>query len=248
MYLDLLVLAVLLFPIWGVTAMIGKKAKPFSAIGMGAVFAGAGALIVMIGASSSGTSFSDMVDAYIKETVKILTGSAEYIAMLGEMGVKATEAESYLTMTYQTVAQLLPAMVLIVGAVVAYIEYNIIVRIRYRKVNGYKPLAYVRNFSLKSEDVLGWFFIYCIGYLLHIAGVAEAQAAVVNINILIEMVISLQGISFVMLIGHIKKAPKVLIIGIVAIGWMIPAGKTVLFVIGMIDLVFNLRSKLPQVK
>lgn len=248
MYLDLIVLAVLLFPVWGVTAMINKKAKPFYAVGIGAVFAGAGALTVMMVAVSSGVSISDAINNYIEETVKILINNPQYMDMLNEMGVKTADASGYLTKTYEAVAQILPALIFIVAGIVSYIEYNLIVKLRYRKKDGYKPLAYIRNFSLNSEDVLGWFAIYCIGYLLHIIGISNASSVVMNINVMIEMIIALQGISFVMLVGNIKRIPKAIVVVILLIGWMIPVGKSVIFVIGMIDLIFNIRRRMINVK
>lgn len=248
MYLDLIVLAIILFPIWGMTPLISKKAKPFYTVGIGAVFAAAGAMTVMVVAVASGVSISDSINNYIDETVKVLTANPQYMEMMNSMGVKSADAADYLTNTYKTVAQILPALVFIIGGLVSYIEYNIIVKLRYRKSEGFKPLAYIRNFALKSEDVLGWFFIYCVGYLLHIAGFANASSIVLNINVMIEMVIALQGISLVMLVGHIKRIPKLLVGGILLVGWMIPVGKSVIFVIGMIDLIFNIRRRMINVK
>lgn len=248
MYLDLIVLAVLLFPVWGVTAMINKKAKPFYAVGIGAVFAGAGALTVMMIAVSSGVSISTEINNYIDDTVKILTANQQYMEMLNSMGVKSADAASYLKEMYSAVAQIMPALVFIIGGLVSYIEYNILVKIKYRKNDGYKPLAYIRNFALRSEDVLGWFGIYCIGYLLQIVGFRDASSVVININVMIEMLIALQGVSMIMLVGHIKKIPKLLVGGIVLVGWMIPVGKSVIFVIGMIDLIFNIRRRMINVK
>ena len=244
MYLELMLIAILVFPIWGISGMILKKETPYAAIGMGTIFAGVGSLLVIMLVSTGGQSLGTLMDEYIKKSVELILDNPQYVDMLKESGVKADNIETYLTTLYSNLASILPAIILTISAIVSYFEYNLLIKIRYRKIKGFKPLAYVRNFSLQNKDVIGWFAIYCIAYLLQFVGVGGASSTVMNINVLVEMIFSLQGISFIMLFCFTKKIPKIVpVIGIVIL-WMFPVGKTVLFTLGLLDLLMNFRAKI----
>lgn len=248
MYIELMLLAMLIFPIWGISGMIMKKETPFAAIGMGTIFAGVGSMIVIGLVSTGGQSLGALMEEYIKKSVDLILSSPQYMDMLKEAGIKAENAETYLSTLYTNIASILPAIILTISAIISYFEYNLLIKIRYRKVKGFKPLAYVRNFSLQNKDVIGWFAIYCIAYLLQFVGVGGATETVLNINVLVEMIFSLQGISFIMLFCFTKRIPKAIpVIGIIII-WMFPVGKTVLFTLGLLDMLMNFRGRIQQTK
>ena len=243
MYLELMLLMIIAMPISVIYRDIKLKADPYKAIAKGTLFAGLGIMFIFLLASTSGQSIGEQVDKSIEAAVKMLVDNKQAMEALGMAEMSEAKAIASLTDMYSAFAALLPSVLVILGAIVSYIEYNLLVRISYRKIKDFKPLAYVRNFTLKSNDVMGWFIIYLAAYLLKFAGLGIAETAVLNINILVEAIIMLQGIAVVFVFCYSKRMIKLVPVLFIILTLCLPVGQTILFTLGIMDLLLNLRGK-----
>ena len=134
MYIELMLLVIIAMPISAIYKEIMNKKRPYQAIGTGIMFATVGAVLVFLIAYLSGNSLGAIVDKGIESTVNMIVSNKEALEMLGRASVGKAKAISTLTQMYSTVASMLPAVLMIFAAIVSYIEYNILVRIRYRKI------------------------------------------------------------------------------------------------------------------
>lgn len=243
MYLELMLLVILVMPLSVMNRKISKGDKPFATVSMGALYGAIGIFLIFILAYAGGHSFGSYVDKGIAMTVETLAGNKQALEALGMTELSKAQVISTLTAIYSSAATLLPSTLMILGAIVAYVEYNILVRIRYRKVGGFKPLAYIRNFGLSNSDVMGWFLIYLASYLIKLLGVGIGAAAVLNINILVESIFALQGLSVVFMFCKFKRVPRIIpvIVSFFMIG--MPLGRTLLFTLGLLDLLLNLKRR-----
>lgn len=247
MYLEIILIIIIAVPAFVMTGMTGKNKKPYGVVGAGTVSAGVGVLLVFVVAYLMGNSIGEYMEKAIKETVNILTENDMALEALGLGDMSQKDAAAGLTKIYSTMASLLPSVFIMMASVISYIEYNIIVRIKYRKGNQLKPFAYMRDFTLKPNDVIGWFLIYLAGYLLKAIGVGAAAALVMNINALVQAIISLQGIALIFVFFYTKKIGKIVPFLASVILWILPMGRTVLFMLGMLDLLLNMRGRINKV-
>ena len=243
MYLELMLLVILVMPLSVMNSKITKRDTPFSVVNRGALYAAVGVLFVFILSYAGGHSFGSYVDKGIALTVDTLANNKQALETLGMADLSHAKVVSTLTAIYSSAATLLPSILMVIGAIVAYIEYNLLVRIRYRKTNGYKPFAYIRNFGLNSSDVMGWFLIYLVSYLIKLAGAEVGGVAAVNINILVECIFALQGLSVVFMFFKHKKLPRAIPAVLATFMLTIPLGRTLLFTLGLLDLLLNLKRR-----
>ncbi|MEG0662779.1 MAG: DUF2232 domain-containing protein, partial [Anaerovoracaceae bacterium] len=101
-----------------------------------------------------------------------------------------------------------------------------------------------REFSLPRNSVVGWFFIFILSWVLRLTGFGAADIVSINVNLIFEFTFALQGISLVLFGCHMRKIPKAIPVILIIVLWVLTIGKTVLFVLGIADLLLNLRSKM----
>ena len=104
----------------------------------------------------------------------------------------------------------------------------------------------MRDFSLRPNDVIGWFLIYLVSYLLKAMDIGAAASLVLNINALVQAIVSLQGISLIFVFFYVRRINRIVPFIASAILWMMPLGRTVLFVLGVMDLLMNMRGRMNK--
>ena len=246
MFLNLLLIVMLFGPLPAIYVAISKRERPYFAIGYGITSGTVAILLVFAIAFLAGRSFGAQMDTYIDNMVGIIVDNKDMLTSIGMEQVSAAKAVSVLTDMYKSLAVLLPSVLIIFVTVVSYIEYNIMVKIRYAQSSGYRPYAYMRNYTLRHNDVMGWFIIYLISYLMKFAGIGIGEIAVMNINILVNTVISIQAMGLIFFVTYVKQRPKIFAVIITLCLWLIPMGKSILFIIGIFDLLLNLRGKFRE--
>ena len=244
MFLNLLIIVMIVAPFPAIYVAISKRAKPFSAIGYGVGAGTIAVLVIFAVAFIMGQSFGGQMEQGIKMAVDTIMENKDALSNVGLDEISNAKAISILTDTYKSIAMLLPSVLIIFITIISYIEYNLTVRARYRQSSRLKPYAYLRNFGLTNNDVLGWFMIYIVSYLMKFAGVGIGEIAVMNINIMVNMVIAVQAFGLIFYVAHMKQRPRIFPILISVCLWFIPMGHSILFILGLLDLLLNLRVRL----
>lgn len=246
MYLEIALLVILILPLPIMAGVIKDGGRPFKTVAYGAVAAAAGVLAIFVAAYFAGHNISEYLDKAIANAVDIVQQSPQAMDTLGLGDISAKEAEQTLTQMYSSVISFMPSAFLILAAAVSYIEYNILVRIKFRGKDQIKPFAYMRDFSLRPNDVIGWFLIYLVSYLLKAMDIGAAASLVLNINALVQAIVSLQGISLIFVFFYVRRINRIVPFIASAILWMMPLGRTVLFVLGVMDLLMNMRGRMNK--
>ena len=246
MFFNLMMILILVAPFPAIYSAISRRVKPYTAIGYGITAGSVAILVVFAVAFLSGQSFGDQMDKGIDYAVNTLVQNKEALKSLGFEELSTAKATALLTDAYKSMAVLLPSVFIILVTIVSYIEYNLTVKIRYSQSSGYVPCAYLRNFVLRSNDVMGWFIIYLVSYLMKFAGISIGEVAVMNINVLINTVISIQAMGLIFFVTYVKRRPRILAIVLSGLMWIFPMGRMGLFMIGLFDLLLNIRGKIRE--
>ena len=246
MFFNLLLIVMLFGPLPAIYSAISKREKPYFAIGYGITSGTLAILIIFALAFLMGQSFGSQMDTQIDNMVSVIVNNKEMLSAVGLEQVSSAKAVATLTDLYKSFAVLFPSVLIIFVTIISYIEYNIMVRVRYAQSSGYRPYAYLRNFALRNNDVMGWFLIYLVGYLMKFAGIGIGEIAVMNINVLVNTVISIQAMGLIFFVTYVKQRPKIFAIIITVCLWLIPMGKSILFILGLFDLLLNLRGRFRE--
>lgn len=228
MYTSLLPLVAVVLPIPLIIAGIKRKEEPYRACMDGIIGAGLGMVMVFILASFSGVSIG-----------KELTQVGEEMARM----LPTQQGELFKELFTQAVIGI-PGSMLVFGAICTYGEYILLSHII--KVKGEPALKMppIRELILPGSVVRGWLIIIALAWILKLSGFSAGEVVMVNVNILFEFTFALQGISLFFLWTHMKKLSKAVPVIVTIIIWFLPAGMTLLFIAGIVDLFIGLRRRI----
>ncbi len=161
---------------------------------------------------------------------------------LGDAGV--TERFKKYREIYNRILQLTPSSMMISALVISWIEGLIVGKRKTSEGEPHKPVPPMRTLQLPRGAVWGWLFILLASWICKWAGASFAPTLTANVDILFELTFALQGISLVLFFFYEKKIPKVVPILIVIVCWLMPMGLTLLFIVGLLDMMFPLRQRI----
>lgn len=139
-----------------------------------------------------------------------------------------------------------PGTLIIFCLVITYINYAVIswfIRKTGKKVSVLPPL---RAFSLPKNIVIGSLLIYLLSYITVNMGIIDKSLMMFNLELLFTFVFSIQGLAVIFYFGYIKKIPKFVLILISAIFVFTWLGQTFLFLLGLSEIVLNIRKRISQ--
>lgn len=245
-----MLLAMIVMPVTYIRTGIGKNTPAFQVIARSTVYTGVGLFLVIALSDLVGASIVDQMSQAFDKASQMIATNEEIIAQLGLDKLSKDELTTQLDAMYKLVEASTIAMLLCTAAVINYIEYNIIVKIKYKgKQIPPGRLARIRELNLEPQQLTGWFMIYLIAFMISLSGGGNAigTIALININLLIESVFALQGISVVFYFFHLKQKPPILAILVTVLLWLVPFGKDILFVGGFVDVILGLKKRIKGI-
>ncbi|HML35965.1 MAG TPA: DUF2232 domain-containing protein [Bacillota bacterium] len=139
-----------------------------------------------------------------------------------------------------------PGTLIVFCMVIAYVNYAAIswfIRKTGKKVSALPPL---RAFSLPKNILIGSLIVYLLSYITVNMGIIDKSLMMFNLEMLFTFVFSIQGLAVIFCFGYIKKIPKFVLLIISAIFIFTWLGQTFLFLLGLSDIVLNIRKRISQ--
>lgn len=140
-----------------------------------------------------------------------------------------------------------PGIIIIFCIIFAYLNYVVISRvlskISKKKVSLLPPF---RAFSLPKNIVLGSLLIYVLSYITISMGIITEDLIMFNLEMLFTFIFSIQGLAAVFYFGYRKRVPKIVLLLFSVIFFTTWIGQTFLFLLGLTDLVFDLRKRFSK--
>ena len=244
MYLSIIFLLTLIIPFLIMPKYIRDGIiSPYKVVLMSTLTIAAAATAVFMSAHFTG------VDIYqqLYEIAKMISSEAARNPMIIEglniAGVSEAARTEMFMQIYEAGLMSLPTSIIFTGAVVSYIAYIILSRIigRRHQVN---RMPKFREFSFGYGTALAMMLMYVISWLMLESEMAAGELMYVNINMLFDLVFSLQGVAVVMMFFHFKKAPQAVAVVVCIFMWLTSIGKMFLVLMGMADLIIGLRVKM----
>lgn len=244
MYFSIIFLLTLIIPFLIIPGYIKKgTVSPYRVVLISFLTITALATIVFMAAYFAG------IDIYqqLYEIAKMISSEAARNPMIIEglnaAGVSEEARTEMFMQIYEAGIMSLPASIMFTGAVVSYIAYIILSRIAGRKHQVIRMPKF-REFTFGHGAAMAMMLMYIISWLMLESEMAVGELMYVNINMLFDLVFSLQGIAVVMMFFHFKKAPQAVAVVVCIFMWMTSIGKMFLVLMGMADLIIGLRVKM----
>jgi uncharacterized protein YybS (DUF2232 family) len=233
MYTTLILLGILVFPIPSLVICIKRGLNPYNGVLNATVSVGLSSVLIFIFAAASGSSVAAELEASYEAAMPMLLQSLP-------------DQEEALRQIIDIAISDFPSTILLMGAVVAYLEYLILSKFVRNGDRGAWQMARLREFSWPRNGIYGWLLIFVMSWIVGLTGFPDGDLVMLNVQNIFEAAFALQGTSLLLMFFFMKKVPKGLGPVLAILAWILPMGKSVLFLLGIADIMFGLRTRISQ--
>ena len=206
------------------------------------VIAGCIMVMFMVAASNGEGVYAQMqtaVDMFSQQAAAI----PQITEMLGISDLGKDEQIKLIAQVYDNASRQIPVSLLFMGAVIAYLEYLIISRLLVNKIQ-VRKMPKLRELTFPQGTAMAVMLMYIISWLIYNDGSAFGEMLYLNVDLLFDLVFSLQGVSVVLMLFHLKRLPDVAGAAVAVIMWATSIGRMLLVMIGIADLMLGLKVRM----
>jgi uncharacterized protein YybS (DUF2232 family) len=233
MYTTLIFFGLILFPIPALVQCIRQGRNPYNGVLSATVTVGLGSLMIFIYAVIQGSSVAAELEASVEAYMPLLLQNMP-------------DQEALIRQSFDLAISIFPSNIMIFGAVVAYLEYLILSKFVRNGDKGAWQMARLREFTWPRNGIYGWMLIFILSWIASLTGMPGKDLVMLNVQNLFEAAFALQGTSLLLMFFMMKKVPKGLGVVMAILLWLIPMGKSVLFLLGIADIMLGLRTRISQ--
>ncbi|MBD1379843.1 YybS family protein [Metabacillus arenae] len=146
----------------------------------------------------------------------------------------------------QTAEYMFPSVFVITGVILSFITHLICSLMLRRLKVQIQPLPPFREWSL-PKNLIWYYLIATILMLFNLEKGSYWYIAALNVYYVLNFAMTVQGLSFVYFYSHHKKVSKALPILVTVFSIILPFLQQIVRILGIIDLGFNLRTRIKQV-
>lgn len=245
MYTLLILTSMILIPIPVMMKSMLAGRNAYRGILAGSLSAMTGvALVFFTFWSVTGVTFFEVFNASLDRVGVENAGPAGYF--MTQMKLQPDAMEIALENMREMTKLAVPGMLIILCLVTSYLNYAAISRVVRKTGKNISELPPFRTFSLPRNVVIGSMIIYGLSYIAVTMGIIGKDLMMFNLELLFTFVFSIQGLAVVFCFGYIKKIPKFIVVFVSAIFYLTWFGQTFLFLLGLIDVILDIRKRFPQ--
>ena len=231
MYTTLIFFGIFLFPIPAILRCIRRGLNPYNGVLDGVVLVGLGTLMIFIYSSLTANGVAGEMEDAVNASLPVLLQSMP-------------DQETAIRESFDLAISIFPSVILLAGAVTGYLEYLIFSKFVKNGEKGAWQMAKLREFSWPRNAVYGWLVMFLLSWITGLTGILDGDLVMVNIENLFQAAFALQGTSLLLMFCFMKRIPKGLAGMVAVLAWIIPFGKSILFLMGIADIMFGLRIRI----
>ena len=246
MYFSLIVFFVLFIPPVVILGGIKKNLQPYKTIYISIVAVSIAVIGVLAAARLSGMTLGEQFIAEATKVAEAIAGSEALSQQAGLGGLSYDDRVKLIVNLYASVSSLLPVAIIVITAIFSYFEYKYISMVFARAGKRPPYLIPARYLRWPPSLFLGFSIMFLVSWGAESLDMFSGMNILMNINILFEYVLAIQGIGAVLMLFELMKAPKILGIFAGLFGLLTGMGRIAFFFIGMLDMLFNIRERMPR--
>lgn len=185
---------------------------------------------------------------FIQESINLFKQSIKQsVSMLKALGQETNEA---VLQQFNTAVDMLqtitPSLFVMMAFTAVFFIQLVSIPIVKRlgvEVTGWKPF---KELTLPKSLIYYLLFSFLVSLMVNPENGGYIYLAVTNILFILQLLLLVQGISFIWYYGHIKEWPKAISVIITVTMFVIPILLYIVWILGIIDLGFDLRKRLSK--
>lgn len=199
-------------------------------------------ILFLIFWSLTGATFFEVLNSALNQfSLEDMNQSGHYL--MGLNGLEPDAMQLALDHVKEVTKLAFPGTIIMFSLVIAYLNYAFLSWIFGKTGKKISSLPPFRTFSLPKNIIIGSVIIYLLSYITVNMGIIDKSLIMFNLELLFTFVFSIQGLAVVFYFGYLKKIPKAVLLivsGIFLFTWL---GQTFLFLLGLTDVVLNIRKR-----
>ncbi len=203
------------------------------------------ALVFLMFWSMTGVTFFEVLNSSLNQiSVEDMNLSSYYMMGLGDLEPDAMQLA--LDNVKEMTKLAFPSTIIVFCLVIAYLNYAVISWFVGKTGKKISTLPPFRFFSLPKNIVIGSLIIYLLSYITANMGIIDKSLMMFSLELLFTFVFSIQGLAVIFYLGYLKKIPKFMLLivsGIFILTWL---GQTFLFLLGLTDVILDIRKRFSQ--
>lgn len=248
MYFGTITLLILIIPLFVVPSGIMKKQKPYKVILTSMAATSVLVMIALAAGQQGGQTLGEQFLAQIEKLAAIIAESEELAAQAGLGNMTVAEREKFIINVYGMVSVTLPAAVIITSTAYSYIIYKIMtfaLKKQGKEVIEFTPLKY---FRWPIHTLFGFFLMFLLSWALEGLDVFAGTGLSVNMNLIFEYVVALEGVCVILLMLSRYRIPRIVNGALVVFGLFTGIGRMMFFGIGVFEFIFGFGRYFPTRK
>ena len=246
MYTLLILLIMVFLPIPAMMKYMLTGRNAYRGILEGSLSAMTGvALVFLMFWSMTGATFFEVLNLSLNQiSIEDVNLSSYYMMGLGDLEPDAMQLA--LDNVKEMTKLAFPGTLIVFCLVIAYLNYAMISWVIGKTGKKISVLPPFRVFSLPKNIVIGSLIIYLLSYITVSMGIIDKSLMMFSLELLFTFVFSIQGLAVIFYFGYLKKIPKFILLivsGIFILTWL---GQTFLFLLGLTDLILDIRKRFSQ--
>lgn len=242
-----LFLIIVFVPVIVIPKNILINETPYKAVLEAFIASSVAILLLFIVATVTGGSLGEHLANMVEEMIPALISNPGFIGNPIFADMTSGEIQIQLATVYTTMINRLPGYLLIGASLTSYLEYTLIAKLMSGKIGEVRKLPAFHTFSWPKSGVWGWLIIFGGSWVLS-QSFDFGALALANVQILMEYYFFVQGAAVLFFFSKRKRWPK-FIPPLLLIGFAItPISRSIIFILGLADLILDLRSRMDNVR
>ena len=165
-----------------------------------------------------------------------------------ESGQMTIHAAEMMRQSYEYLLQIIPGLIIsfvIIGILFIYFEGTALLKKTGEEMKHYFPF---RELSFPRQLIFGFLLMFVLGFLAGTLGIVNRDVLLLNICIVMWTLVCIQGVSVLAFLWRRPNFPRFIYIVLVVMLCFSVMGTILFFLVGMADLVFNIRRRFDAKK
>lgn len=244
MYFSLIFFLMLIIPVVVMPKyMLAGVQSPWRIVLRATLVITAAIMVVFMVAASTGEGVYSQAQSVVGMMSEQSAANTQLSEALGFSETSEEERIDFFTQIYNRGLQQMPVTFMFLGAVTAYLEYLLLSRLLAKRAN-VKKMPGFREFSFPHGTAMAVMLMYLVAWLMSAAETESGKMLYLNINMLFDLIFSLQGISVVLMFFYLKRLPHAAGIAVAAVMWVTAIGKMVLVLLGLTDMMMGVKARI----
>ncbi len=193
-------------------------------------------------------NLSSLIALKLVENVSLIDEMRKSVETVVYSAIDKEELTIYSAQTlkyaYEGMLSMVPSFLIssvIIGTFFIYYMGCALLRRRGEEMPKYFPFA---SFSFSRNIFWGCILIFVLGYVAGLTGILDTNVLMLNITVITWMVFCIQGLAVMIYLTSILKFSRIFFIIFVCLLIMSIAGTAVLFLVGVLDIMINIRKRI----